>query len=277
MWFIEIISLSIEKRHADFEQSSTSNLSPGNSVVRSPGDNVITFVLGLDCAPSRKTWVNRLYDYKDGRLREWRKCFLIVVCSLSIKKKLWWKFSISWEYLQNREIGRLLLKLGASRSNREGWNVRWQFREWYSCVFTMLWGSSRANTGKTMTQNCAKFVRKKKFIFNRYFVVCCNMVTFIKIFIGGTFFCHPVYHQHNYLDHTEAIKWVHDQEDAANVFYALEATKHLDFNVEPARLFMDKTVFALLCITSLDFQVEFITSACSFVTPVHFTSMLWCW
>ena len=51
-----------------FEQSFTNNLSPGNGVVRSPGDEVITFVSGLDCASTRETWVNRQYDYKDGRL-----------------------------------------------------------------------------------------------------------------------------------------------------------------------------------------------------------------
>ena len=110
------------KQHTHFEKSSTDNLSPGNGVVRSPGDEVITFVLGLDCASSRKTWVNRLYDYKDGRLREWRKCFLIIVFSLARKKLLWGKFSISGEYLWNRESGRLLLKPGASRSDRESWN-----------------------------------------------------------------------------------------------------------------------------------------------------------
>ena len=58
------------KRHVDFEQSSTDNLSPGKGVVRSPGDEVITFVPGLDFASSRKTWVNMLYDYKDDRLQE---------------------------------------------------------------------------------------------------------------------------------------------------------------------------------------------------------------
>ena len=110
------------KQHTHFEKSSTDNLSPGNGVVRSPGDEVITFVLGLDCASSRKTWVNRLYDYKDGRLREWRKCFLIIVFSLARKKLLWGKFSKSGEYLWNRESGRLLLKPGASRSDRESWN-----------------------------------------------------------------------------------------------------------------------------------------------------------
>ena len=34
---------------------------------------------------------------------------------------------------------------------------------------------------------CAKFVHKRKFMYNKYFVVCCNIVTFIKIFIGGIF------------------------------------------------------------------------------------------
>ena len=108
------------RRHVDFEQSSTNNLSPGNSVVSSPGDEVITFVPGLDCASSRKTWVNRQYDYKDGRLREWRKCFLVVLCSLARKKLFWWKLSISGEYLWNR-------KAGGCCSNREGWIV------FYSC------------------------------------------------------------------------------------------------------------------------------------------------
>ena len=36
-----------------FEQSFTNNLSPGNGAVRSPGDEVITFVPGLDCASTR--------------------------------------------------------------------------------------------------------------------------------------------------------------------------------------------------------------------------------
>ena len=54
----------------DLKQSSTDNLSPGKGVVRSPGDEVITFVPGLDFASSRKTWVNMLYDYKDDRLQE---------------------------------------------------------------------------------------------------------------------------------------------------------------------------------------------------------------
>ena len=100
------------KQHADFKQSSTDNLSPGNGVVRSPGNKVITFVLILDCASSRMTSVKRLLDYKDGRLREWRKCSFIVLSSLARKENLWWKFWISGEYLWNRESGRLLLKSG---------------------------------------------------------------------------------------------------------------------------------------------------------------------
>ena len=91
------------KRHADFEQSSTDKLSPGNGVVRSPGNEIITFALGLDCASSKKMWVNKLYDYKDRRLREWKKCFLIVLFSLARKKILWWEFLISGEYLGNRK------------------------------------------------------------------------------------------------------------------------------------------------------------------------------
>ena len=100
------------KQHTDFKQSSTDNLSPGNGVVRSPGNKVITFVLILDCASSRMTSVKRLHDYKDGRLREWRKCSFIVLSSLARKENLWWKFWISGEYLWNRESGRLLLKSG---------------------------------------------------------------------------------------------------------------------------------------------------------------------
>ena len=53
------------KRHANFEQSSTDNLSSRNGVVRRPWDKVITFVPDLDCASSRETWVNGLHDYKD--------------------------------------------------------------------------------------------------------------------------------------------------------------------------------------------------------------------
>ena len=94
----------------DSEQSPTDNLSPGNGILRSPGYEVITFVAGLYCASSRKTWVNRLYDYKDGRLWEWRKCFLIVLCSLARKKFLWWKFSISGEREVVTQIGSLLIK-----------------------------------------------------------------------------------------------------------------------------------------------------------------------
>ena len=49
-------------------------------------------------------------------------------------------------------------------------------------------------------------------------------------------------YQDNNLDHIEAIKWGHDhEEEDAKAFYALEATKHLDFKVEPAGLFVDKT------------------------------------
>ena len=100
------------KQHTHFEKSSTDNLSPGNGVVRSPGDEVITFVLGLDCASSRKTWVNRLYDYKDGRLQEWRKCFLIIVCSLARKQN----YGENFRYQENIcEIGRA----GGCCSNRE--------------------------------------------------------------------------------------------------------------------------------------------------------------
>ena len=73
------------KGHSDFEQSSTNNLGPGNGVVRCPGDKAIILVLGLDCVSSRMTWVNRLYDYKDGRLREWKKVFSH--CSLQFGKK----------------------------------------------------------------------------------------------------------------------------------------------------------------------------------------------
>ena len=49
-------------------------------------------------------------------------------------------------------------------------------------------------------------------------------------------------YQDNNLDHIEAIKLGHDhKEDATKAFYALEATKHLDFKVEPAGIFADKT------------------------------------
>ena len=73
-------------------------------------------------------------------------------------------------------------------------SVYWQFRDSYSCVFTTPLDSSRAYTGKTTPWNvslkfCAKFVHKKKFIYNKYFIVCCSMVTFINIFMGGIFFC----------------------------------------------------------------------------------------
>ena len=52
---------------------------------------------------------------------------------------------------------------------------------------------------------------------------------------------HTIY-QDNNLDHIEAIKWRHDhEEDAAKAFYALEATKHLDFKVESVGLLVDKT------------------------------------
>ena len=38
------------------------------------------------------------------------------------------------------------------------------------------------------------------------------------------------------------MKWGHDhEEDDTKAFYTLEATKHLDFKVEPAGLFVDKT------------------------------------
>ena len=90
------------KQHTHFEKSSTDNLSPGNGVVRSPGDEVITFVLGLDCASSRKTWVNRLYDYKDGRFQEWRKCFLKVLCSWARKNFM----------VKIFDIGRISVKSG---------------------------------------------------------------------------------------------------------------------------------------------------------------------
>ena len=92
------------KRHANFEQSSTDNLSSGNGIVRRPGDKVITFVPDLDSASSRKTWVNGLHDYKDGRLREWRKCFLIALCSLARKKFFYGKNSRYWE--NNCKIGK---------------------------------------------------------------------------------------------------------------------------------------------------------------------------
>ena len=49
-------------------------------------------------------------------------------------------------------------------------------------------------------------------------------------------------YQDNNLDHIETIKWGHDhEEDTAKVFPALETIKHLDFKVEPAGLFADKT------------------------------------
>ena len=49
-------------------------------------------------------------------------------------------------------------------------------------------------------------------------------------------------HHNNNLDHVEAIKLSYGhEEDATKAFYALEATKHLDFKVEPAGLFVDKT------------------------------------
>ena len=100
------------KRHMGFEQSFTNNLSPGNGVVRSPGDEVITFVPGLDCASTRETWVNRQYDYKDGRLWEWRKCFLIIVYSLARKKN----YGENFQYQENIcEIG----SAGSCCSNRE--------------------------------------------------------------------------------------------------------------------------------------------------------------
>ena len=102
------------KQHTDFEQSSTDILSPGNGVVRSPGDEVITFVPGLDFVSSRKMWV---YDYKDGILQEWRKCFLIILCSLARKKVFYGK---NFQYQENIcETG----KAGGCCSNQEGWNV----------------------------------------------------------------------------------------------------------------------------------------------------------
>ena len=91
------------KRHTNFEQSSTDNLTSGNGVVRRPGDKVITFVPDLECASSRNTWVNGLHDYKDGRLQGWRKYFLIALCSLA-RKKNYGKNSRYWE--NNCEIGR---------------------------------------------------------------------------------------------------------------------------------------------------------------------------
>ena len=123
------------KRHADFEQSSTDKLSPGNGVVRSPGNEIITFALGLDCASSKKMWVNKLYDYKDGRLREWKKCFLIVLFSLARKKIFMMRIFDIGRIFGKSESGRLLLKSGASRSNQEGWNVWNCFQNFEKIVY----------------------------------------------------------------------------------------------------------------------------------------------
>ena len=48
-------------------------------------------------------------------------------------------------------------------------------------------------------------------------------------------------YQDTNLDHIEAIKWgrIHE-EDALKQFYALEATKHVDFKLEKGGLFLDK-------------------------------------
>ena len=55
-----------------------------------------------------------------------------------------------------------------------------------------------------------------------------------------------IYQDHN-LDHIEAIKWGHDhEEDAAKAFYALEATKHLDFKVELADFLLIKLELTLV-------------------------------
>ena len=109
MWFIAIIFLSIE-----INDTGTLNRVLLNGVVRRPGDKVITFVPDLDCASSRKTWVNGLHDYKGGRLREWRKCFLIALFSLARKKKFMVKVL---------DIGRIIVKSGSSRSNWDSWNI----------------------------------------------------------------------------------------------------------------------------------------------------------
>ena len=118
------------KQQANFKQSSTDNVNPGNGVVRSPGDEVITFHPGVNCVASRKTCVNRLHDYKDGRLREWRSVFLSFSAVWQQKKCLWWKFSISGEYLWNRASGRLLLTSGGLECLEYVWNsIFWLGRE----------------------------------------------------------------------------------------------------------------------------------------------------
>ena len=76
----------------------------------------------------------------------------------------------------------------------------WQFREWNSCVFATLWGSSRAYNVKTMTQKLC-WIQAWNFVQNLYiewnlstiniFFVCCTIVTFTKIFMGSIFIVSP--------------------------------------------------------------------------------------
>ena len=56
----------------------------------------------------------------------------------------------------------------------------------------MYWKDNDSKTVWNLSLKfCAKFGHKKKFIYNKDFVVCCSIVTFIKIFMGGIFLCHP--------------------------------------------------------------------------------------
>eukprot|EP00795_Rhopilema_esculentum_P009832 gene9832-18407_t len=50
-----------------------------------------------------------------------------------------------------------------------------------------------------------------------------------------------IIHQEENLDHIQAIKWSRDHEaDALKGFYAEEATRHINFKLEQAGLFLDK-------------------------------------
>ena len=71
----------------------------------------------------RKASVNKTFTHVQEEKRAMSPRHSTCIPS-SVKSPLWWKFSISRKYLWNRESGRLLLKLGTSRSNREVWNVR---------------------------------------------------------------------------------------------------------------------------------------------------------
>ena len=115
MWLIEIISLNTEINDTGtLNRVLPTTSALGNGVVRSLGDEVITFVPGLNCGSSRKSWVN-----KNG-------CRITKMVDFENEDGIFWSFSAVWqekkiygEIFRHRENIWEIGSAGSCCSNRE--------------------------------------------------------------------------------------------------------------------------------------------------------------